>query len=435
MYVGARRRDLGARCWPAASTRSSPGWPSGWRRRPTRRPASDLEEATGLVRPFREQPTPELARSARAGPHLRRCRPTRGCRRFYHPWTSYLIVPLFALANAGIVLNGGFLRHAYTAPITLGVLIGYVVGKPVAVVVTLLAGDPAEPRPDPAAGRLGRGAGQRHDRRHRLHRGAADRRPGLHRRRAWPRPSSARCRRRWSPSVLTWVRLPADRGCCPPARRARALLGDVRADPGPDPRGRPGPRPHPRPDDSARSPSSSSATSSARTAGRPSRWCASCSTDTDLRYVWRHLPLTDVHPRAQLAAEAPRRRPPRASSGRCTTCCCSTRTHLDRDRPASATPASSDLDADRFHDELDAARARRPGSPRTSSRPTVSGVSGTPTFFINGQRHYGAYDLPTLTEAIRVARERAITGTAPDWAPDEVYPRRLPGRRRRRRAH
>jgi hypothetical protein len=53
-------------------------------------------------------------------------------------------------------------------------------------------------------------------------------------------------------------------------------------------------------------------------------------------------------------------------------------------------------------------------------------VSGTPTFFINGQRRYGAFDLPTLTEAIRVARERAITGTAPDSAPDEVYPKDFP---------
>jgi len=42
-------------------------------------------------------------------------------------------VPLFALANAGVVLNGGFLARAYTAPITLGVLIGYVAGKPIAV--------------------------------------------------------------------------------------------------------------------------------------------------------------------------------------------------------------------------------------------------------------------------------------------------------------
>jgi protein-disulfide isomerase len=32
-----------------------------------------------------------------------------------------------------------------------------------------------------------------------------------------------------------------------------------------------------------------------------------------------------------------------------------------------------------------------------------SGVAGTPTFFINGRRHYGAYDIHSLTEALRVA--------------------------------
>ncbi len=37
----------------------------------------------------------------------------------------------------------------------------------------------------------------------------------------------------------------------------------------------------------------------------------------------------------------------------------------------------------------------------------LSGVSGTPTFFINGQRHYGAYDVETLKTAIKVARARA----------------------------
>jgi len=35
-------------------------------------------------------------------------------------------------------------------------------------------------------------------------------------------------------------------------------------------------------------------------------------------------------------------------------------------------------------------------------------VSGTPTFFINGRRHYGAYDIATLTAAVRAARIRAV---------------------------
>ncbi len=37
----------------------------------------------------------------------------------------------------------------------------------------------------------------------------------------------------------------------------------------------------------------------------------------------------------------------------------------------------------------------------------LSGASGTPTFFVNGRRHYGAYDIDTLTKAVRVARARA----------------------------
>ena len=38
-----------------------------------------------------------------------------------------------------------------------------------------------------------------------------------------------------------------------------------------------------------------------------------------------------------------------------------------------------------------------------------SGVTGTPTFFINGRRHYGAYDIASLTEAVQVARRRSRT--------------------------
>lgn len=41
----------------------------------------------------------------------------------------------------------------------------------------------------------------------------------------------------------------------------------------------------------------------------------------------------------------------------------------------------------------------------------LSGVSGTPTFFVNGKRHYGAYDIGALTEAVRSARARALIAT------------------------
>jgi protein-disulfide isomerase len=38
----------------------------------------------------------------------------------------------------------------------------------------------------------------------------------------------------------------------------------------------------------------------------------------------------------------------------------------------------------------------------------LSGVTGTPTFFINDRRHYGAYDIDTLSAAVRAAGARAV---------------------------
>ena len=46
-----------------------------------------------------------------------------------HPWTSYLIVPLFALANAGMAVRGDTAADAVSSPITLGIVGGLVLGK------------------------------------------------------------------------------------------------------------------------------------------------------------------------------------------------------------------------------------------------------------------------------------------------------------------
>ena len=94
---------------------------------------SDLEVASERFRSFREQPTPELARSARAGVQYA-ISPNDRLQHLYHPWTSYAIVPLFALANAGIAISGEFLARALASPITIGILLGYAVGKPIGVV-------------------------------------------------------------------------------------------------------------------------------------------------------------------------------------------------------------------------------------------------------------------------------------------------------------
>jgi NhaA family Na+:H+ antiporter len=60
--------------------------------------------------------------------------PLERLERLLQPWTSYVVVPLFALANAGIVLSGDAIRDAVSSPVTQGVMLGLVVGKPVGIV-------------------------------------------------------------------------------------------------------------------------------------------------------------------------------------------------------------------------------------------------------------------------------------------------------------
>src|SRR5204862_3126330 len=93
----------------------------------------DLERVTELTRSFREQPTPELARSAQLGVASAISANER-LQYLLHPWTSFVIVPVFALANAGIHIDGQLLGDAVGSPITLGILVGYVVGKPLGIV-------------------------------------------------------------------------------------------------------------------------------------------------------------------------------------------------------------------------------------------------------------------------------------------------------------
>src|SRR5579859_150186 len=88
-----------------------------------------LEQASEAFRLFREQPTAELAQSARDVVRVA-ISPNDRLAQLFHPWSSYVIVPLFALANAGVKLDGRFLAQAYTSPLTLGILLGYLVGKP-----------------------------------------------------------------------------------------------------------------------------------------------------------------------------------------------------------------------------------------------------------------------------------------------------------------
>jgi predicted DsbA family dithiol-disulfide isomerase len=132
------------------------------------------------------------------------------------------------------------------------------------------------------------------------------------------------------------------------------------------------------------------------------------STDHDVRYVWRHLPLVDVHPDAQLAAEASEAA---ASQGEDAFWAMHDvlLTHQNDLQPLDLMRYADELglDGDRFHTEVKhhVHEARVAQDVQSAD---LSGVSGTPTFFVNGQRHYGAYDVAGLTEAIKLARARAL---------------------------
>jgi NhaA family Na+:H+ antiporter len=56
-----------------------------------------------------------------------------------HPWSSLVIVPLFALANAGVDLGGGAIGDAASSPITAGVVLGLTLGKPAGITLFALA--------------------------------------------------------------------------------------------------------------------------------------------------------------------------------------------------------------------------------------------------------------------------------------------------------
>jgi len=88
----------------------------------------EVERAAALTRAFRQSPNPEYARTARLGLE-RAVSVNERLMRLWQPYTAFIIVPVFALANAGVPLTGETLRAAATSPLTWGVVLGLVVGK------------------------------------------------------------------------------------------------------------------------------------------------------------------------------------------------------------------------------------------------------------------------------------------------------------------
>jgi len=118
-----------------------------------------------------------------------------------------------------------------------------------------------------------------------------------------------------------------------------------------------------------------------------------------LRYVFRHFPITAAHPYAQLAAQASEAAAAQGKFWEMHDMLFDHQGELDRSHLIEYAQ-ELELDVDRFIEELDRGLyAERVMKDFESG--LESGVTGTPTFFINGERYDGAWDLESLLEAIR----------------------------------
>jgi protein-disulfide isomerase len=118
----------------------------------------------------------------------------------------------------------------------------------------------------------------------------------------------------------------------------------------------------------------------------------------EIRFVFRHFPMTTIHPHAEIAAEAAEA----AGSQRKFWAMHDTLyEHQQELDPPSllAFAAALGLDINRFNDEIDTHR-HLPKINEDFMSGVRSGVNGTPTFFVNGVRHDGAWDYTTLITAL-----------------------------------
>jgi Na+/H+ antiporter NhaA len=363
---------------------------------------SSLERATERFREFREQPTAELARSV--GAQLRSATSVNErLQQLWHPWTSYAIVPVFALANTGIAVSGGLLSRAFTSPITLGIFFGYVVGKPVGItggtwLVTRLSGGRLRA---PVGWAAVAGAG--------TIAGAGFTVALLVSTLAFDGPKLEEAKvgilsAVVGASLLTWLLFRATHRL-PRRLRTLAVFGtaqplvDLDREVDPD-------------RDHIRGPMEAPVTMveygdfECPYCGRAEPVVRELLRDFgDVRYVWRHLPLSDVHPNAQLAAEASEAAARQDAFWEMHDLLLDNQDALE---PMDLMRYAEQLglDVGRFTNDLREHEGAAPIAEDVDSA-DISGVSGTPTFFINGQRHYGAYDIDTLSKAVVAAGARA----------------------------
>jgi protein-disulfide isomerase len=311
-------------------------------------------------------------------------------------------VPLFALANAGIRIDGRFLARALSSPIVLGIVIGYVAGKPLGIgAASWLSARFNRHAPGPPVGWLAlAGVGSIAGIGFTVSLLIAD---IAFRGQQLAEAKLGILTAALVASLVSWIVFRAAEHL-PDGARIRALLGGaetivdlaVPVDPQRD---------HLRGLAHAPVTLVEYGDFECPYCGRAEPVVRELLRDSgDVCYVWRHLPLSDVHPHAQLAAEGSEAA---AAQGAFWAMHDLLLTHQDalsiRDLVRYAEQLG--LDVDRFSDDLESHRMRTRVAEDVEGA-DLSNVAGTPTFFINGRRHYGAYDARSLAEAIRAAHAR-----------------------------
>jgi Na+/H+ antiporter NhaA/protein-disulfide isomerase len=356
----------------------------------------NLEHASRGMRTFREQPSAPAARAAVA--QLRAAlSPNAKLQHQLALFVSLLVVPLFVIANLGIQVDTALLSRAFTDPLTWGVLGGLLIGKPLAFVlvplmtrrltggrlvppvagvavltagaissmgftVTVLVATMALRGPayaDAVTGALVAlliaplsalalaGLPQRLPERlsHALRRPGAPALPDLD-----TEVDDARDHVRGRPDAGVTIVEYGDFEC-PYCGRAEESLTTVLS-----------------------------------------------RLPTQVRYVWRHLPLVDVHPAAWRAALASEAAAAQDAFWPMHDALLAHRADLE-DLDLVGLAGSLGLDADRFVADFDSARTSHKVAADVESA-RLSGVAGTPTLFINGVRHEGDYGPAALLAAV-----------------------------------
>jgi protein-disulfide isomerase len=121
-----------------------------------------------------------------------------------------------------------------------------------------------------------------------------------------------------------------------------------------------------------------------------------------LLFGFRHLPIPEKHPLAMIAAEASEAAAAQGKFWEYHDALYANQPKLSRELMLELG-RDLELDAERIAADLESG-ARRPRIERDLASAEASGATGTPTFFVNGERLYGAYDASSLIESLEAGR-------------------------------